>query len=314
MLVTPGLSTKINTIKGVSSIVNLTVDDELDYSNKVFKSGFIIRKTNGALVLSDGVTTLNSLSPIADKVLTEAEKNSLNIAYGTGEYSRVANGVVQHNANGKIDDESLNMVADGKLVPSYLNDFIDENGIIKIEVLPESARAGTIFVDSYASLESLTMEQKKSLIYVIDATDDPSGTVTVGSAIYAFIDNTWNKIAESESIAIDVDDIACNYDNVQRSCGVMYDHNFYMSATAGDLILDPDGAYTLLTSYASSVGYTMETNADNSVTLHYTGSSSADDPQETMVITRDSDQVIVDVTDSIWVDESTPTDTETTEE
>lgn len=54
MLVTPGLSTKINTIKGVSSIVNLTVDDELDYSNKVFKSGFIIRKTNGALVLSDG--------------------------------------------------------------------------------------------------------------------------------------------------------------------------------------------------------------------------------------------------------------------
>lgn len=237
MAVTPGSNTKLNTIKGVSALLTTTSAEETSLATKVLPGNVLVKKSNGKIYLTDGVATLDSVSVVVDQVLTEAEKAGLTAAYGTGAYVRTASGIVQHNAEGKIDDASLNVVADGKIVQSYLSDFIDEDGVIKVDVLPATARAGVKYVAHYSDIANLTTEEQKSLIYVIDATDDPSGLVAAGSAMYAYTDNVWTKIAEVESLDIDVDAIACNYANVEAAGGVMYDHTLLVEApSATDLI------------------------------------------------------------------------------
>lgn len=237
MAVTPGSNTKLNTIKGVSALLTITSAEETSLATKVLPGNVLVKKSNGKIYLTDGVATLDSVSVVVDQVLTEAEKAGLTAAYGTGAYVRTASGIVQHNAEGKIDDASLNVVADGKIVQSYLSDFIDEDGVIKVDVLPATARAGVKYVAHYSDIANLTTEEQKSLIYVIDATDDPSGLVAAGSAMYAYTDNVWTKIAEVESLDIDVDAIACNYANVEAAGGVMYDHTLLVEApSATDLI------------------------------------------------------------------------------
>lgn len=47
----------------------------------------------------------------------------------------------------------------------------------------------------------------------------------------------WVKIAEHESLDIDVPDIECSYDNIVREGGVVYDHTLLVEApTATDLV------------------------------------------------------------------------------
>lgn len=80
----------------------------------------------------------------------------------------------------------------------------------------------------------LSAEEKKALVFVIDATGD--ATVTKGSAMYVWQNDAWMKIAETESLDIDVDAIKCDYDNVQATGAVMYDHPVFVEApTATEL-------------------------------------------------------------------------------
>lgn len=236
--VTPGSSSKLNIIRGITTVMSFSAEEEVTFAQQVFPANVLIRKSNNQFYIADGVSALENLSPIIDQVLTASEKHALNSAFQTGVYQRAANGVVVHNAAGKIDDASLNLVDTdtGYLMDSYLGKYI-QDGVIKVEALPATARAGTIYVYSYADLANLNDEQKKSLAFVINATDDPSGNVKQGSALYAYQTDQWVKIAEAESLDIDVDAIKCNYENAQAAGAVMYDHTVMLkSPTATELV------------------------------------------------------------------------------
>ena len=238
MSISPGNINKLNKIAGISSVINVNATNYATYANTVFKANLLIKLPSGKIVLTDGVETLAELeaSPLVDKVLSSSEKTALNAAFSTGSYVRAANGVVAHDDNGKISDDSLNFVADGKIVPSYLSDYI-EDGKFTVDALPDTARAGMVYVSTYADLANLTDEQKKSLVYVADATDDPSGNTKTGGALYAYASDAWTKIAEPESLDIDVSAIETDYDNVQATGAVMYDHDVLI-ATGGEADAD----------------------------------------------------------------------------
>ena len=238
MPITPGSSTKLNTVKGVSSVLVTTAAEETSLANKVLPANTLIKKSDGKVYLTDGVKTLANIDPLIDQLLTITEKTALANAFSTGSYVRAANGVVMHDSTGKISDDSLNLVANGKLVESYLAEYIDlTTHKFKVESLPDTARAGVKYIANYAGLAGLTDEEKKSLIFVLDATGDPSGDVTSGAAMHAWVEDPdnagsyiWLKIGEQESLDIDVDDIKCSYDNMQERGAVMYDHTIFLEA------------------------------------------------------------------------------------
>lgn len=203
-------------------------------STKVLPANILVKEDDGKVYLTDGTATISGLKVLVDQVLTTAEKTALNAAFSTGSYVAAAGGVVVHDTNGKIADSSLNVVADGKIVPSYLSDYIGSDGKVLVEALPDTARAGVKYVATYADLNTLSAEEKKALVFVIDATGD--ATVTKGSAMYVWQNDAWLKIAETESLDIDVDAIKCDYDNVQATGAVMYDHPVFVEApTATEL-------------------------------------------------------------------------------
>ena len=210
MPITPGSSAKLNTVKGVSSILFTTASEESSLSNKVLP--------------------------------TSAEKTALSTAFSTGTYTAAAGGVVVHDSNGKIDDGSLNVVDNGKIVESYLSDYIDpDTHKVLLSALPDTVRAGVTYVADITARDELSDEQKKSLAFVIDATDDP--TVTRGAAMYGwdataeYGSGAWVKIAEVESLDIDVAAIQCDYTNVQAAGAVMYDHTVFLEApTASEFV------------------------------------------------------------------------------
>ena len=240
MPVTPGAAGKLNTIKGISKIITTSSAEESTLASKVFPAGLIVKKSDGKIYVTDGVTTLDNLSPRVDQVVDSAEKGALSAAFSTGSYVIAANGVVVHDNSGKISDDSLNLVDNGKLVESYLSEYIDQTTHkVLLSALPDTVRAGVTYVADITARDALSAEQKKSLAFVIDATADT--TVTQGSAMYAWEATAnsgageWVKIAEVESLDIDVAAIECSYTNMQAGGAVMYDHELEIGMTATEL-------------------------------------------------------------------------------
>ena len=240
MPVTPGAAGKLNTIKGISKIINTSSAEETTLATKVFPAGLIVKKSDGKIYVTDGVTTLADLPPRVDQVVDSAEKGALSAAFSTGSYVIAANGVVVHDGSGKISDDSLNLVDNGKLVESYLSEYIDQTTHkVLLSALPDTVRAGVTYVADITARDALSAEQKKSLAFVIDATADT--TVTQGSAMYAWEATAnsgageWVKIAEVESLDIDVAAIECSYTNMQAGGAVMYDHELEIGMTATEL-------------------------------------------------------------------------------
>ena len=240
MPVTPGAAGKLNTIKGISKIINTSSAEETTLASKVFPAGLIVKKSDGKIYVTDGVTTLADLPPRVDQVVDSAEKGALSAAFSTGSYVIAANGVVVHDGTGKINDDSLNLVNNGKLVESYLSEYIDQTTHkVLLSALPDTVRAGVTYVADITARDALSAEQKKSLAFVIDATAD--ATVTQGSAMYAWDasknagSGAWVKIAEVESLDIDVAAIECSYTNMQAGGAVMYDHELEIGMTATEL-------------------------------------------------------------------------------
>lgn len=240
MPVTPGAAGKLNTIKGISKIINTSSAEETTLASKVFPAGLIVKKSDGKIYVTDGVTTLADLPPRVDQVVDSAEKGALSAAFSTGSYVIAANGVVVHDGTGKINDDSLNLVNNGKLVESYLSEYIDQTTHkVLLSALPDTVRAGVTYVADITARDALSAEQKKSLAFVIDATADT--TVTQGSAMYAWDasqnsgSGAWVKIAEVESLDIDVAAIECSYTNMQAGGAVMYDHELEIGMTATEL-------------------------------------------------------------------------------
>ena len=240
MSVIPGSSSKLNTVRGVSAMLVTTAAEEISLATKVLPANILVKKSDDKIYITDGIKTLANIDPLTDQVLTVAEKTALSTALGTGSYVAAAGGVVVHDANGKIDDGSLNLVDNGKLVESYLSEYIDQTTHkVLLSALPDTVRAGVTYVADITARDALSAEQKKSLAFVIDATADT--TVTQGSAMYAW-DATknsgtgdWVKIAEVESLDIDVAAIECSYTNMQAGGAVMYDHELEIGMTATEL-------------------------------------------------------------------------------
>ena len=235
MPITPGSSSKLNTVKGVSSILVTTSAEETSLATKVLPANILVKKSDGKIYLSDGIATLANIPVLVDQVLTSVEKGFLSSAVSNNTYTRAAGGVVVHDSNGKISDDSLNVVSSGKIVESYLSDYIDPTTHkVLLSALPDTVRAGVTYVADITARNALTAEQKKSLAFVIDASDDT--TVTSGAAMYGWDatanDNAgaWIKIAEVESLDIDVAAIRCDYPNVQAAGAVMYDHTVFLEA------------------------------------------------------------------------------------
>ena len=235
-MVTPGSNTKLNVIKGVTKILALTNSEKATLAEKVLPANLLIKADDGKIYLTDGVKKVSQLDVLVDQVLNEVEKDALTKAFGTGAYQRAAGGVVVHGADGKIDDASLKVVEGGKIVESYLSAYI-EGGKVKLEALPDSVRAGVTYVADIAARDQIQdgSEAAKGLVFVIDASADP--TVAAGAAMYARQGGAWVKIAEVESLDIDVEAIRCNYANVEKAGGVMYDHTLLVDApTAAELV------------------------------------------------------------------------------
>lgn len=251
---TPGSADKLNIFAGAAAFINFTAAEETALATKVFPANIIVKKTDGKFYQTDGVATVANLAVMVDQILVAHEKTALANAFdANGDYQIAAGGVVVHDANGKIADASLNVVTGDKITRSYLRDYIDpETNIIKVEALPATARAGIKYVANYAALAGLTEEEKKSAICVLDASDDPSGMTTSGAAMYVFVDNPeyteggeepekiWLKLAEVESLDIDVSAIECSYANIVKAGGVTTDMTalWTISATNFAAMLD----------------------------------------------------------------------------
>jgi hypothetical protein len=194
----------------------------------------LIKKSDGKIYLTDGVSTLANIPVLVDNVLTIIEKSFLANAVNNGVYARAAGGVVVHGDGGKISDDSLNLVSNNKIVESYLSDYIDPTTHkVLLSALPDTVRAGVTYVADIDARDALSAEQKKSLVFVIDATDDE--TVDVGSAMYGWDatandnEGEWIKIAEVESLDIDVAALRCDYTNTEAAGAVMYDHMVHLT-------------------------------------------------------------------------------------
>ena len=238
MPVTPGSSSKLNTVRGVSAMLVTTSAEETSLATKVLPANILVKKSDGKVYLTDGTATLANIPVLVDQVLTVAEKTALSTAFSTGTYVAAAGGVVVHDATGKIDDGSLNVVSSGKIVESYLSDYIDQTTHkVLLSALPDTVRAGVTYVADITARDALSAEQKKSLAFVIDATGD--ATVTRGAAMYGWDETAnsnagaWIKIAEVESLDLNVAEIECSYTNAQAAGAVMYDH---------PLLIDPPTA------------------------------------------------------------------------
>ncbi len=142
MPITPGSSSKLNSLYGLSSVMVTTASEEVTLANKVLPAGLLLKKSDGKIYLTDGVSTLANIPVLVDNVLTTVEKSFLANAVSNGAYARAAGGVVVHGSGGKISDDSLNLVSNNKIVESYLSDYIDPTTHkVLLSALPDTVRA-----------------------------------------------------------------------------------------------------------------------------------------------------------------------------
>jgi len=125
----------LSTISGITKLLKLSEAEVSKYASKIFPANILILEPNGKILLSDGMSSLSDLPTRIDQTLTQSEKNALNAAFVTGKY-KIASG------KGKIDDASLKLVSDGKIVASYLSDYVDpETNKIKADAISSDSGA-----------------------------------------------------------------------------------------------------------------------------------------------------------------------------
>ena len=214
-------------LSGLVSIVSLDVTKENLYAdNCILPEGVLVKKSDNVIYLADGVHSIRNLVPIIDKLLTSPEKVALNNAFSTGVYTVRSGGVVVHNSNGKIDDSSLGIVESGKIKESYLSDFV-KSGIIKYAKLPDSVKNSFIIVDSYTDLPNVSVENRKKLVLVRDASSDPNTNIT-GNNLYYYDTDRWQSLLTVASSDV-------TYESVQAASGIMYDHPVHLCTGESDL-------------------------------------------------------------------------------
>lgn len=156
-------------VKELPALVSSAVDTAANWAseNPVVPAGaWCYESDTGKLKIGDGTSLWGTLSYKVDAVLTTAQKALLDNA-------GAANGVAILDANGKLTSAVL---------PSgFMNSVV-------------------VYKATYADLATATTEDKKGLVFVIDATGDT--TVKAGSAQYIWnsTGSKWDKIGEMESM------------------------------------------------------------------------------------------------------------------
>ena len=178
MAVIVGSAKKKNTLKGYVQATGFTSAEAATYANEVLPAGMTLFSTDdGKIYFTDGKTKFSELKPIVDPsitVLSAAERGALSTAFATGVYKAAEGGVLVAGADGKLADASLNLIdADGKVKDSYLK-MVGEDGKIGLDYLPDSVRVHVRMLATYSDLDSATEEDKKGLVYVADASGDPT--------------------------------------------------------------------------------------------------------------------------------------------
>ena len=305
MAVTPGSSAKLNTIKGITRCLGLKTTDFTTYAERVFPANIIIVGEDKKIYLTDGVKKVSELTPVVDTnilPISAAQKDALDKtfsgdsgAYKATEGGFVVLGTAGGDGNPKIADAQLNLVDNaGHLVGTYLQEVLtDEHGIVKLDKLPDQMRRHMLYVETYADIADLTETQKLDLIFVTDASGDPSGLVESGWAVYAFNQEDGVavgdpiKLAEGEGLDIDLDKLGSSYENVQEAGAVMYDHPLQIEAPSiEDLVrlidftalpeitvqTKPEN-YTGAAGTEVAAGFVLEcSDANNDITVTLTGS------------------------------------------
>lgn len=211
MPVTPGSKEKLNNLAGIAKVMEFTATDLTTHGERVLAKNILLKDEAGKLYLTDGTKKLKELTPIVDQVLIAREKAALTKTFSgaEGAYQATEGGFLVLGADGHMAEESL---------PA---DFM-VGGKINIEKLPDAVRAKITYVANIAARDTVTEEQKKGLVFVIDASEDP--TVTAGAATYAWVNDAWVKVSEAESLDLDIDALTPSYKNVEAAGAVMYDH------------------------------------------------------------------------------------------
>lgn len=235
MAVQAGASSKLNIVAGYSTTVHISDSDKTRYAETVYRAGILLHDDQYKLYHTDGVKSLKQIleHPIVDgsqEVLTAKEREMIK------NYNKV-NGFVASDELNKIDDVHLKPVEDGHIKDSYLSKYV-ENGKIKLDALPAEARAFIKYVATYDQLENVPQEERKGMVFVIDASGDK--TVGKGWAIYVYAKKKgdviipfagdaegekfeWVKVQEGEGIDFDYDSLT-THDTVEKVGAVMYDH------------------------------------------------------------------------------------------
>ena len=247
MAVIPGSAQSLNSIAGFASAINMTTAQMTTNAEAIFQAGTWLFNTETKLVyIADGVAPIKDLKPRVDQTLTTKEKAALEAAFpDNGEYKPIANGVVVHGADGKIDNVSFSFIDkdNTRVTNEYLSFMLDDDDKVKLENLPDIVRRDWNFFDTISDRDAATPEQKRGFAFVANASDD--ATVGSGWALYVWAetatgsgDHKWRKIAEGEGLDLPTD-MFVNYENLQKTGAVMFNHPLFMS-------MDLDRASNLL--------------------------------------------------------------------
>lgn len=172
-------------VKQITVPVTLAADSAANWTSanpQLLKDQLCLERDTGKMKIGDGTKKWNELSYVPFSELTAAQITML---------------LNQNTANGVVV-----LGEDGKLNIDLLPDDLTQNVTIP---------AAFKWVQDIEERDALSDEDRKSIIFVWDATDDP--TVTTGSAQYMWritsgsgvesVEGEWVKVGEEESMDVD---------------------------------------------------------------------------------------------------------------
>ena len=83
MTVSIGSSTKLNSIAGVSQVLQLTNSEKISLANKILPPNILVRDDAGVLYMTDGINPISDLKPIEASASYDSDGNSIIDTYAT---------------------------------------------------------------------------------------------------------------------------------------------------------------------------------------------------------------------------------------
>lgn len=190
-------------VKSFPAAVSIGVDTGAAWAshNPILMEGFMAMDSDtGFIKIGDGVTRYNDLGNLIEATLTTAQRAMLDNA-------NAANGLLQ----------------------------LDGGGKIPLDLLPAGVVSGAVkFVADITARDALVDEQRDGLIFVLDASADP--TVTASSAQYVWNAagaegaGEWEKIGEKESLDLDAQ-LADKFSKTEDTLDVIADGTSFVKMT-----------------------------------------------------------------------------------